>query len=137
MPQPLLLAIIAAITDAIPIVGVPIATIAAMAIALSVGWQTSLIVLGLYVAYQQFENYVLLPRVFGSTLQVSGLSILVGVLVGGQLLGVIGIILSLPVTASIPVIERVWRERLPEKLDIEGYEDEVADHHPTVTDGPA
>lgn len=137
VPQPLLLALLAAITDAIPIVGVPTATIAAMAIALSVSWQTALIVLGLYVVYQQFENYVLLPRVFGNTLQVSGLSILVGVLVGGQLLGIIGIILSLPMTAAIPVIERVWRERIPDDDEIEGHEDEVADHHPTVTDGPA
>lgn len=138
VPQPLLLALLAAITDAIPIAGVPIATIAAMAIALSVSWQTALIVLALYVVYQQFENYILLPRVFGNTLQVSGLSILVGVLVGGQLLGIIGIILSLPVTAAIPVIERVWRERIPEYIDEDADEvaDELADLHPTVTAGP-
>jgi len=117
VPEPLLLAIIAAIMDGIPIVGVPVATIAAMALALTVGWQTSLIVLAAFIIYQQFENYVLLPRVFGNTLQVSALSILVGVLVGGQLLGVLGIILSLPVTASIPVIERVWREVVPDDVE--------------------
>jgi predicted PurR-regulated permease PerM len=68
------------------------------------------------VVYQQFENYVMVPRVFGNTLQVSSLSILVGVLVGGQLLGVIGIILSLPLTASIPVLERIWNEEVPEHV---------------------
>ncbi len=117
VPQPLLLAIIGAISVAIPIVGVPIATTFAMVLALTVSWQTSLLVLAIYLVYQQFENYVLLPRVYGNTLQVSALSILVGVLVGGQLLGVLGIILSLPLTASIPVIERVWREVVPGEVE--------------------
>ena len=117
VPQPLLLAIFGAFAVAIPIVGVPVATIAAMALALSVSWETSLIVFVVFMIYQQFENYVLLPRVYGNTLQVTSLSILVGVLVGGQLLGILGIILSLPLTASIPVIERVWREVVPPEID--------------------
>jgi predicted PurR-regulated permease PerM len=117
VPQPLLLALFGAVAVAIPIVGVPVATLAAMAIALAVSWQTSLIVFAAFMIYQQFENYVLLPRVYGNTLQVTSLSILVGVLVGGQLMGVLGIILSLPLTASIPVIERIWREQLPEKIE--------------------
>ncbi len=129
VPQPLLLALFSAIAVAIPIVGVPVATIAAMGIALSVSWQTSLIVFGAFMIYQQFENYLLLPKVYGNTLQVTPLSILVGVLVGGQLLGVLGIILSLPLTASIPVIERVWREQVPER--IEALEQEAESPEPT------
>ncbi|MBA3275628.1 MAG: AI-2E family transporter [Chloroflexia bacterium] len=131
VPQPLLLSLFGAAAVAIPIVGVPVATIAVMAIALSVSWQTSLIVFGVFMLYQQFENYVLLPRVYGNTLQVTSLSILVGVLVGGQLLGILGIVLSLPLTASIPVIERVWREQVPE--DIEALEDAVVTREPTPT----
>lgn len=116
VPETLLLAVLAAVFDAVPIVGVPVATIPALLLALTVSWQTAVIVLILYTVYQQFENYVMVPRVFGNTLQVSSLSILVGVLVGGQLLGVIGIILSLPITAAIPVLERVWNERLPDDI---------------------
>lgn len=119
VPEPLLLAVLAAVLDAVPIAGVPIATIPAVVLAATVSWQTALIVLIAYVAYQQFENYVMVPRVFGNTLSVSALSILVGVLVGGQLLGVLGIILSLPITAAIPVIERVWVEEVPEDLSHE------------------
>ncbi len=117
VPQPLLLALGAGILDAIPIVGVPVATVLAMGIGLSVSWQTSLIILGAFVIYQQFENYVMLPRVYGNTLQVTSLSILVGVLVGGQLMGILGIILSLPLTAAIPVVERVWREVVPPEIE--------------------
>lgn len=116
VPETLLLATLAAIFDAVPIVGVPIATIPALLLALTVSWQTAVLVLVLYTVYQQFENYVMVPRVFGNTLQVSALSILVGVLVGSQLLGVIGIILSLPITAAIPVLERVWNEKLPDDV---------------------
>jgi predicted PurR-regulated permease PerM len=117
--------VLAAVFDAVPIVGVPVATIPAVLLALTVSWQTAAIVLGGYLLYQQFENYVMVPRVFGNTLQVSSLSILVGVLVGGQLLGVIGIILSLPITAAIPVLERVWNEPLPENI-ITAEEEEAA-----------
>lgn len=119
VPEPLLLAVLAAALDAVPIAGVPIATIPAVVLAATVSWQTALIVLVAYIAYQQFENYVMVPRVFGNTLSVSALSILVGVLVGGQLLGVLGIILSLPITAAIPVIERVWVEEVPKDLSHE------------------
>jgi predicted PurR-regulated permease PerM len=116
VPEPLLIGALAAVFDAVPIVGVPIATVPAVLLALTVSWQTAVLVLILYIVYQQFENYVIVPRVFGNTLQVSALSILVGVLVGGQLLGVIGIVLSLPITASIPVLERIWNEELPEEI---------------------
>lgn len=119
VPEPLLLAVLAAVLDAVPIAGVPIATVPALLLAATVSPQAVVIVLVAYVAYQQFENYVMVPRVFGNTLSVSSLSILVGVLVGGQLLGVLGIILSLPITAAIPVIERVWVAEVPDDLSHE------------------
>ncbi len=119
VPEPLLLAVLAGVLDAVPLVGVPIATVPAVVLAATVSWQTALIVLVAYIAYQQFENYVIVPRVYGTTLSVSPLSILVGVLVGGQLLGVLGILLSLPITAAIPVIERVWVEEVPKDLSHE------------------
>lgn len=116
VPEALLLAMLAFVLDAVPIVGAPAATVPAVLLAATVSVTAAIVVLIAYIAYQQFENYVLVPRVFGSTLQVSSLSILLGVLIGGQLLGVIGIILSLPITASIPVLERVWREKVPAHL---------------------
>lgn len=119
VPEPLLLAVIAGVMDAVPIVGVPIAMVPAVLLALTVSVPTTIAVLVAYIAYQQVENYLLVPRVYGNTLQVSSLSILVGVLVGGQLLGVIGIILSLPITAAIPVIERIWVEPVPDDLSHE------------------
>ncbi len=119
VPEPLLLAVLAALLDAVPIIGVPVATVPALLLAATVSWQTAVVVLIAYAAYQSFENYILVPRVYGSTLQVTSLSILVGVLVGGQLLGIVGVIIALPLTAAIPVLERVWREEIPDPLTID------------------
>jgi predicted PurR-regulated permease PerM len=61
VPQPLLLAVLAGIMDAIPIFGVPIATIPAVLAALTVSVPAAIGVLALYVMYQQIENYQLSP----------------------------------------------------------------------------
>ena len=117
VPQPLLLAIVAAFADAIPIVGVPIATIPAVLLGLTVSWEAGLIVGIAYIAYQQLENYVIVPRVYQGTLQISSFAILLAVLVGTTLLGILGALLALPVAAAIPVIFRVWLgEELPGTL---------------------
>lgn len=115
-PEPLLMAALAFALDAVPIIGAPLATIPAVLLAATVSPTTAIVVLAGYIIYQQIEGYVIIPRVFGNTLQVTSLAILLGVLVGGQLLGIIGIILSLPITAAIPVIERVWREDVPDPI---------------------
>jgi len=110
VPQPLFLAILAAFADAIPIAGVLIATIPAVLLALTVSWEAAVIVLVAYVAYQQFENYVIVPRVYRDTLHVSSFAVLLAVLVGGKLLGIVGVLLALPIAAAIPTIERIWIE---------------------------
>jgi len=116
VPQPMLLAVLAAIFDAVPIIGVPIATIPTLLLAATVSIPTMLLVLAAYVIYQQFENYLLVPRVFGNALEVSSITILLGILIGGQLLGIPGTLLALPITAAIPVLERVWNEDIPAEL---------------------
>jgi predicted PurR-regulated permease PerM len=111
VPQPLLLAILAAVADAIPVVGVVIATIPAVLLALTVSPLAAGIVLVLYVAYQQVENYLIVPRVYRGTLELHPFAVLIAVLVGAQLLGVLGVLLALPIAAAVPVIERIWGGR--------------------------
>ncbi len=108
VPQALFLAILAAFADAIPIAGVIIATIPAVLLAFSVSVPTAIIVFIAYMIYQQIENYIIVPRVYKNTLQISSFAVLVAVLVGGELLGITGVLLALPIAAAIPVIERIW-----------------------------
>jgi predicted PurR-regulated permease PerM len=108
VPSAIVLAFIAAIGDAIPQVGVTIATIPAVLLALTVSVQTALIVLAAYMIYQVVENYVTSPRVFSQTLQLRPLVTLVAVLVGGKLLGIVGVLLALPVAAALPTVMEIW-----------------------------
>ncbi len=108
VPQAVVLAIFAAIMDAVPLVGVIIATIPAVLLALTVSIPAAVAVVVAYTVYQQFENYVLAPRVYRGTLQISSFAVLIAVLIGAQLLGIIGALLALPVAAAIPVVERIW-----------------------------
>jgi predicted PurR-regulated permease PerM len=61
VPQPLFLAVVAAIADAIPIAGVIIATVPAVLLALTVSPAAAVAVLVAYLIYQQVENYVIVP----------------------------------------------------------------------------
>jgi predicted PurR-regulated permease PerM len=110
VPEPVALAVLAAFFDAIPIVGATLATIPAVLLALTISAPTALVVLVLYIAYQQVENYAISPRVFGKTLEIPRLAILVAVTVGSTLLGVLGALLALPIAAAIPAVARAWRD---------------------------
>lgn len=108
VPSAAILSLIAAIGDAIPQVGVTIATIPAVLLALTQSVETALIVLAAYMMYQVIENYVTSPRVFSQTLQLRPLVTLVAVLIGGKLLGIIGVLLALPVAAALPTVMEIW-----------------------------
>lgn len=117
VPQAILLAILAFIADAIPIVGALIATVPAVLLALTVSPTVGGIVLVAYVLYQQIENHFIVPRVYNNALQISPFGVLLAVAIGAQLLGVIGALIALPIAAAIPAIERIWRETLPTAPD--------------------
>lgn len=108
VPSAAVLALIAAIGDAIPQVGVTLATIPAVLLALTVSVETAGIVLVAYTIYQGVENYVTSPRVFSQTLQLRPLVTLLAILIGGRLLGIVGVLLALPVAAAIPTVTAIW-----------------------------
>jgi predicted PurR-regulated permease PerM len=110
VPEPLALAVLAAFFDAIPLVGATLATIPAVLLALTVSVPVALVVLVLYIAYQQVENYVISPRVFQGELDIPALAVLVAITFGSSLFGVAGALLALPIAAAIPAVARAWRD---------------------------
>lgn len=110
VPQALLLALLAAIADAIPIFGPFIGTVPPVLIALTVSWPKAAAVLVLYLIYQQVESGYIIPHVYGSRLRISSFAVLVAILVGAQLLGIVGAFLALPIAAALPTIVKIWRE---------------------------
>ena len=110
LPSPLVAAVIAFILDAIPIVGATLATIIFAILALTVSSTSALIVIVACLIYQQFENYVTSPRVFGRTLNISPFTSLISVLLGSKLLGIPGVLLGPSIAAMISAVIRVWAE---------------------------
>ena len=85
------LGLLVAILDLIPLAGATLAAIIVSTVVLiETDWVRALIVIGFFLAYQQFENHVLQPLVYGRTVQLSPLTVLLAVLIGAQLAGVLG-----------------------------------------------
>ncbi len=98
----LLLAILAAMLEIIPLFGPIIAAIPAIAIALvDGGVSLGLMVIGLYVIIQQFENHLIYPLVVKKVVGVPPLVVIVALIIGGQLAGFLGVLLAVPVVAAL------------------------------------
>lgn len=104
VPYALPLAVLVAVLDLVPLVGATLATAVVAAIALGEGVVPFLIVLAVMIVYQQLENHLLQPLIYGRTVELSPLMVLIAVLVGGQIAGIIGALLAIPIAGSIQVI---------------------------------
>lgn len=114
VPLAPVLAVLAFVFDFIPVVGTIIMAVPATLLAFLSGPGHALIVAGAYLLYHGIEAYVLMPRIYGRQMRLSTLTVLVAMTIGALLQGAIGAVLSLPIAAAYPIVERIWlRERLP------------------------
>jgi predicted PurR-regulated permease PerM len=104
VPGALALGALAAIADAIPLIGVLIALLPAALFALTVSAAKAGIVIVAYLLYHQLEDYLIAPKVYGSALGLSLSVIVISLLIGVELLGIVGAVLALPVAAAVPTI---------------------------------
>ena len=101
------LGLVVAVLDLIPLAGATLAAIlVSLVILVELGWVQALIVAVFYVIYQQLENHVLQPVVYGRTVQLSPLAVLIAVLIGAELAGVLGALAAIPTAGSIQAIGR-------------------------------
>jgi predicted PurR-regulated permease PerM len=113
VPAALPLAVLAFIADLVPVVGTIAMTVPAVMLALTVSPARATIVVIAYLFYHLVESYWLIPLVYGRSMRLSTLTVLLAVTLGGSLQGVVGAVLVLPLVAVYPIIERIWlRERL-------------------------
>jgi predicted PurR-regulated permease PerM len=108
VPMALVLAILAAVFDVLPVVGIFLAVLPAVLMGLTVSPTTALLVAVCYGAYHLIEDYVIIPRVYGHKLKLSTLAVLLAITVGYLLAGVIGAVALLPLVAAYPALERLW-----------------------------
>jgi predicted PurR-regulated permease PerM len=111
VPYFYVLALIAGIGEMIPVVGPLLAAIPAIAVAFSVSPTVALGVAIFFIAQQQFENHVLVPKVMERQVGVSAVVVIIALLIGGSLLGIMGAILAVPTAAILQVL---FQEVFPE-----------------------
>lgn len=105
--HPLLLAMLAAFFELIPVFGPTLAAIPAVLIGFAGGGVTvGLIIVGLYIIIQQFENHLIYPLVVTKVVGVPPLLVILGLIVGAKLAGFLGILLSVPVVATLQELIR-------------------------------
>ncbi len=93
----------------IPLVGALSATVLVSLVTLFDSPTKALIVLIYYLIYMQIEAYVLTPRIMNRVVSVPGAFVVIGALTGGTLLGPMGALIAIPVTASLLMImKQVW-----------------------------
>ena len=98
------LAVVVAILDVIPMIGATLGAVVVIGIGFGTDPKIGLFCLIFYVAYQQFENYVIYPRVMARSVDIPGSLIVVSALVGAALLGVVGALLAIPTAAALHLL---------------------------------
>jgi predicted PurR-regulated permease PerM len=104
VPYPLLLALLVAVFDLIPMVGSTIGGAIVSLVALTVSVPVAVGTMAFYIVYRLFEDYLLTPRVMRHTVRISpGITIIAG-LTGAVLLGLLGALIAIPIAAGIQLV---------------------------------
>lgn len=114
VPYPIVLAIMVAIFDLIPIVGSTVAGVVVSLVALTVSFPVALATAAFYVAYRLLEDYLIVPRIIGRVVHVPATVTIISVLIGGAALGLIGALVAIPAAAAVDVL---LRETIYPRLD--------------------
>jgi predicted PurR-regulated permease PerM len=104
VPYAVALGLIVALLDLIPLAGATLAAIIIAAVAFLHTIVAGIVVVIFFVIYQQVENHVLQPIVYGRTVALSPLAVLVAVLVGAEIAGILGALAAIPVAGAIQVL---------------------------------
>lgn len=126
LPQPILMGVLGGLMEFLPSVGHAIWLITASLLALISGSTTLpvsnfvflLIVIGAHIVYTQFDLNFLIPRIIGREVHLHPMVVILGIIIGAEVGGVLGIVLAAPTIASLRVIGRYIYARL---LDLDPF----------------
>lgn len=98
----------AGVLEFVPVVGPAVGGLVVLAVALLSGYSHMWLLLIFLLIWRGIQDYVSSPRIMGSTLELHPLAVLFGVLAGGEVAGVIGVFLSIPVLATLRILWHTW-----------------------------
>lgn len=93
----------------IPVVGPIVGGVVIFAVAFLAGYSHLLWLCVFLFVWRMVQDYVTSPRIMSGTLELHPLAVLFGVLAGGEVAGVIGVFLSIPVLATLRILWHTWR----------------------------
>ena len=117
VPYAVALGVIVAVLDLVPLAGATIAALVIGTVAFLHTVTAGVVVVVFFIVYQQIENHFLQPVIYGRTVQLSPLAVLVSVLIGAKLAGILGALGAIPVAGAIQVILVDWQRNRPSQAD--------------------
>jgi len=109
VPNALVLGTIGGLLEFIPVVGPLAAAVIIVGVALLMGFQHWLWLIVFLGIWRLIQDYVSSPRIMGHSMELHPLAAIFGVMAGGEVAGILGIFLSIPVMASLRIVFRRWR----------------------------
>jgi predicted PurR-regulated permease PerM len=109
----LIVGLTAGLLSFIPYVGSITGGVAAIGLALAQfpGWRGVIVIAGILVTGQILEGYVIYPRFLGDRVELSAVWVIFALFAGGAAFGFLGVMLAVPVAATIGVLCRFWLRR--------------------------
>jgi predicted PurR-regulated permease PerM len=114
VPYPILLSIMVALFDLIPVIGAPTAGVIVSLVSLTVSIPVAIATAVFYTVYKLAEDYLLIPRIIGRSVDVPATATLIAVLLGGTALGIVGALMAIPIAAALRLL---LHETLYPRLD--------------------
>jgi predicted PurR-regulated permease PerM len=106
VPLAAALGLLVGLFDLIPLAGATIALLVVGTIAFLHSITAGIVVVVFFIVYQQLENHILQPVIYGKTVKLSPLAVLIAVLIGAALAGIIGALAAIPIAGAIQVVLR-------------------------------
>ena len=109
VPYAMMLGTAGGALEFVPVVGPLVAGAAMIVVAILTGYAHWPMILLFLILWRVVQDYAVSPRVMGSSLELHPLAALFGILAGGEIAGVLGVYLSIPVMASLRIVWRRWQ----------------------------
>ena len=107
--NPLVLGMLGGVLEFVPVVGPLVAAITIVAVALLMGYPHWLVLIVFLGIWRLIQDYVSSPRIMGESMELHPLAAIFGVMAGGEVAGILGVYLSIPVMAALRIVFRRWR----------------------------
>jgi predicted PurR-regulated permease PerM len=110
VPFALALGVLVAILDLIPLAGATLAAVIVSIVAFLHSTPAGIVSVVFFIVYQQIENHALQPVVYGRTVQLSPLIVLISILIGAEVAGILGALGAIPIAGAFQIVIVDWQQ---------------------------